>query len=78
MLMDLSKALDSSNLEVLIVKSYAYRFSNDALKVIPSDVSDCLQRTKINKSLSSCFEHMKKLEPILFNIYLNEIFYLLE
>ena len=77
MLMDLSKALDSINLELLIVKSYAYKFSKDSLKVICSYISNCWQRTK-NKSFSSWSALMKRLGPILFNIYLNDVLYFLE
>ena len=53
MLMDLSKAFDTSNYELLIAKLYAYGFSKDALKLINSYMSDHRQRTKIDKSFSS-------------------------
>ena len=39
-LMDLSKAFDTNNLELLIAKLYTYRFSTDALKLIHSYMSD--------------------------------------
>ena len=52
-LMDLSKAYDTNNHELLIEKLYAYGFSKDALKLINSYMSDRWQRTKINKSFSS-------------------------
>ena len=64
-LMDLSKEFDTINHELLIAKLYVYGFSKDALKLIHSYLSDCWQRTKINKSFS------------LLNIYLNDIFYFL-
>ena len=51
--MDLSKALDPINLELVIITLYTYRFSKDGLKVIHSYMSDCWQRTKISKSFSS-------------------------
>ena len=38
--MDLSKAFDTNNLELLIAKLYTYRFSTDALKLIHSYMSD--------------------------------------
>ena len=82
-LMDLSKAFDIINHELLIVKLYAYGFSKDALKLIHSYLSDRWQRTKINKSFSSWSALLKGvpqgsvLGPILFNIYLNDIFYFL-
>ena len=51
--MDLSKAFDTINHELLIEKLYAYGFSKDALKLINSYMSDRWQRTKIDKSFSS-------------------------
>ena len=82
-LMDLSKAFDTINHELLIAKLYAYGFSKDAVKLIHSYLSDRWQRTKINKSFSSWSALLKGvpqgsvLGPILFNIYLNDIFYFL-
>ena len=51
--MDLSKAFDTINHELLIAKLNAYGFSKDALKLIFSYMSDRWQRIKINKSFSS-------------------------
>ena len=50
--MDLSKAFDTINHELLIAKLYACGFSKDALKLINSYMSDRWQRTKIDKSLA--------------------------
>ena len=50
--MDLSKAFDTINHELLIAKLYAYGFSKDALKLINSYMSDRWHRTKIDKSFS--------------------------
>ena len=48
--MDLSKAFDTINHELLIAKLHAYGFSKDTLKLIFSYVSERWQRTKINKT----------------------------
>ena len=58
-LMDLSKAFDTINHELLITKLYAYGFSKDSLKIISSYMSDRWQRTKIDKSSSSWSAHLK-------------------
>ena len=48
--MDLFKAFDSINHELLIAKLYARAFSKDVLKLINSYMSNRWQRTNINKS----------------------------
>ena len=55
-LMDLSKAFDTLNLELLIAKLYAYGFDKKAVLLIKSYLTDRWQRTKINTSYSSWYE----------------------
>ena len=81
LLTDLSKAFDCLNHELLIAKLEAYGLDHDALTYIYSYLSDRKQRTKINNSLSQ-WSSIKSgvpqgsiLGPLLFNVYINDIFY---
>ena len=51
-LMDLSKAFDCMNHELLIAKLDAYGFGKDSLNIINSYLSNRWQRMKVNNSFS--------------------------
>ena len=84
LLMHLSTAFDKLNYELLIAKLHAYDFSTEALKVLLSYLQDRWQRVDINTTSSLWAQLLQEVPQgsalglILFNIYINDIFFALK
>ena len=84
LLTDLSKAFNCLLHEVLIAKLDAYDFDKSSLKLIHSYLSNRKQRVKINDRYSLWSEILfgipqrSILGPLLFNIFICDMFYFLE
>ena len=83
LLTDLPKAFDCLSHERLLAKLHAYGFSFAALRLIHSYLTNRKQRTKVNSSYSSWEEILSGapqeliLGPLLFNIFLRDMFFLM-
>ena len=70
------------NHDLLLAKRHAYGFDRDSLKVLHSYLSNRYQRAEIHKSFSLwskiIFGVPQVLGPLLFNIYINDLFYMIK
>ena len=82
--MDISKAFDTFNHNLLLAKLNGYSFSFSAIKFIQNFLSERCQRVNINRNFSEWCKILLGvsqgliLSSLLFKIFVNDIFYFIE
>ena len=82
--MNLSKAFDTIHYDLLIAKLLACGFAINALDLVYSYLKDRRQNVKINMTFITWTDLIRDVsqgsvqDPLLFNIYLNDVFFFLQ